>query len=246
MGQRNLNPSHRISSAELVRTNRLQSVLGPETPLSRFVTQDHETTRNKLEEHKRTQELLRHQDQHTIQRLELELKTRNRNHRSYGKRVGRIEIEPAPTSSSASTSFEWTRQGTVVRSQIGAAAIELFYQTMWKSSLVSFEFGAEVARLSLIIRKGPNYSFILESSRPVWAARALTDYFPKLKGGAGWDLYPDFRRARQNWKDTNYGSACLEGREGQRVVLEADGREGKRTLKLSQDYEPNQCSLTSE
>ncbi|KAK2959824.1 hypothetical protein BLNAU_5313 [Blattamonas nauphoetae] len=33
----------------------------------------------------------------------------------------------------------------------------------------------------------------------------------------------------------NEGSACLGGNKGQRVVLEADGREGKRTLKLSQD-----------
>ncbi|KAK2952257.1 putative Protein kinase domain containing protein [Blattamonas nauphoetae] len=37
------NPSQRISSAELVRTNRLQSVLGPETPLSRFFAEELES-----------------------------------------------------------------------------------------------------------------------------------------------------------------------------------------------------------
>ncbi|KAK2957315.1 putative serine/threonine protein kinase [Blattamonas nauphoetae] len=41
-------PSQRISSAKLVRTNRLQSVLGPETPLSRFLTQELESLENTL------------------------------------------------------------------------------------------------------------------------------------------------------------------------------------------------------
>ncbi|KAK2950079.1 putative Protein kinase domain containing protein [Blattamonas nauphoetae] len=71
------NPSQRISSAELIRTNRLQSVLGPETPLSRFYAQEHEETRQRLQivhrektkehetlikekdEHQKTQQLLR-------------------------------------------------------------------------------------------------------------------------------------------------------------------------------------------
>ncbi|KAK2952667.1 hypothetical protein BLNAU_12316 [Blattamonas nauphoetae] len=35
------------------------------------------------------------------------------------------------------------------------------------------------------------------------------------------------------------------GREGQRVVLEADGREGKRTLKLSQDGETQPVIFTN-
>ncbi|KAK2942861.1 hypothetical protein BLNAU_22222 [Blattamonas nauphoetae] len=74
---------------------------------------------------------------------------------------------------------------------------------------------------------------------------ALTDYFPKLKGGAGWDLYPFNRYAIQNMKVTNQGSACLRGREGQRVVLEADGREGKRKLKLSQDGETQPTFFTN-
>ncbi|KAK2952703.1 hypothetical protein BLNAU_12352 [Blattamonas nauphoetae] len=49
----------------------------------------------------------------------------------------------------------------------------------------------------------------------------------------------------QNWKALNKGSACLGGREGQQVVLEADGREGKRTLKLSQDGETQPVFFTN-
>ncbi|KAK2956470.1 putative Protein kinase domain containing protein [Blattamonas nauphoetae] len=150
------------------------------------------------------------------------------------------------------------RQGTVIRSQIGAPAIELFDQNELTvsgnvftksqssfSSLVSFEFGAEVARLSLTIRKGPNNFFAVGIIASSLSNEALTKYFPNLKGGAGWDLFPHWRYAEQNWKETNYGSACLEGREGQRVVLEADGREGKRTLKLSQDGETQPVFFTN-
>ncbi|KAK2959867.1 putative CBL-interacting protein kinase 3 [Blattamonas nauphoetae] len=171
-------------------------------------------------------------------------------------------LQPAPHSSGVRSNgplaSSVARQGTVLRSQIGAAAIELFYQTMWTvsgnvftkshgsmSSLVSFEFGAEVARLSLTIRKGPNYPFFVGIISSSLSDDALTDYIPNLKGGAGWNLRPSNRCARQNWKDTNEGSACLGGSEGQRVVLEADGREGKRTLKLSQDGETQPAFFTN-
>ncbi|KAK2946122.1 putative CAMK family protein kinase [Blattamonas nauphoetae] len=142
------------------------------------------------------------------------------------------------------------RQGTVIRSQIGAAAIELFDRKNWTvfgdvfkkiqgshTSLVSFEFGAVVARLSLTIGKGPTSAFVIEIISSNLSYNAFDGFFPVLKGGAGWNLDPDERYAIQNDQDTNKGSACLGGRNGQRVVLEADGREGKRTLKLSQDGE---------
>ncbi|KAK2946927.1 putative CAMK family protein kinase [Blattamonas nauphoetae] len=142
------------------------------------------------------------------------------------------------------------RRGTVIRSQNGAAAIELFDRKNWtvsgniftkrrpcNSLLVSFEFGDVVARLSLIYRKELTYNFPVGIISSSLSNEALTTYFPSLKGGAGWDLYQHCRCASQNKKTKNYGSACLGGREGQRVVLEADGREGKRTLKLSQDGE---------
>ncbi|KAK2954280.1 hypothetical protein BLNAU_10779 [Blattamonas nauphoetae] len=142
------------------------------------------------------------------------------------------------------------RQGTGGRSQIGAAAIELFNQTRWTvsenvftktqdyyASLLSFVFEAVVARLSFTIKTGQNASFIVGIISPSLSNETLTDCVTRLKGGAGWDLYPICRSAEQNWKETNKRSACLGGREGQRVVMEADGREGKRTLKLSQDGE---------
>ncbi|KAK2955765.1 hypothetical protein BLNAU_9301 [Blattamonas nauphoetae] len=133
---------------------------------------------------------------------------------------------------------------------MGAPAIELFDRTHWTvsgnvftksqtswASLFSFEFGAVVARLSLTIRKGPNIFFAVGIISSKLSFDTLTKCFPNQKGGGGWDLFPEYLYSRQNGKDTNKGSACLTGREGQRVVLEADGREGKRTLKLSQDGE---------
>ncbi|KAK2945828.1 putative Mitogen-activated protein kinase kinase kinase 5 [Blattamonas nauphoetae] len=77
------NPSHRISSAELVRTNRLRSVLGPETPLSRFVTQELESTRNDMELKTKNE---------TIVRLERELAESRSNQ-------PQPPLQPAPHSS---------------------------------------------------------------------------------------------------------------------------------------------------
>ncbi|KAK2963572.1 hypothetical protein BLNAU_1615 [Blattamonas nauphoetae] len=102
------------------------------------------------------------------------------------------------------------------------------------ASLVSFEFGEDVARLSLTIRKGPSNNFAVGIISSRLSHQALTRFFPYLKGAAAWHVHPDYRCAIQNNKTTKRGSACLGGREGQQVVLEADGREGKRTLKLSQ------------
>ncbi|KAK2948339.1 hypothetical protein BLNAU_16685 [Blattamonas nauphoetae] len=144
------------------------------------------------------------------------------------------------------------------RTKIGATAIEFLDKTHWiisgnvfsKSqntcdSLLSFEFGADVARLSLIIKNGPNPGFAVGIVSSDLSSEALTRYFPDLKGGAGWNLFSLTQNAKQNKKDTNYGSACLEGREGQRVVMEADGREGKRTLKLSKDGETQPIFFTN-
>ncbi|KAK2949760.1 putative Cyclin-dependent kinase 2 [Blattamonas nauphoetae] len=263
------NPSHRISSAELVRTNRLQSVLGPETPLSRFVTQELASTRNALEVYKRKHELLLQQEQEKNKRLEMELKTRNETIVRMERELAESRsnqpqppLQPAPHSSGVRSNgplaSSAARQGTVIRSQIGAAVIELFDQGHWTvsgnvitkswnsiNSLVSFSFGAVVARLSLTIRKGPNSTFAVGIISSGLCNKALTTSFRNLKGGAGWNLLPDYRNTAQNWKDTNRQSACLEGREGQRVVLEADGREGKRTLKLSQDGETQPTFFTN-
>ncbi|KAK2946923.1 hypothetical protein BLNAU_18147 [Blattamonas nauphoetae] len=161
-----------------------------------------------------------------------------------------MEAERAKNQQMMEQVRRWAEQERKRQSKVGAAAIELFNQLDYGlsgnvfrkfqescTSIISFEFGEVVARLSLTIRKGPDLNFAVGIVSSSLSSKALTEYFPSLKGGAGWDLYQHCRDATQNDKDLNEGSACLGGREGQRVVLEADGREGKRTLKLSQDGE---------
>ncbi|KAK2942478.1 hypothetical protein BLNAU_22589 [Blattamonas nauphoetae] len=196
----------------------------------------------------------RKMDQETIQQLEMELAELRSNQT-------RPHLQPAPHSSgvrsnAALTSSE-ARQGTVERSQIGAVVIELFDQTKWTvsenvftksrewyASLVSFEFGAVVARLSLTIRKGPSLWFTVGLISSKLSNQLLTEYLPTLKGGAGWELHATCLYTMQNGYDTSNGDACLGGREGQRVVIEADGREGKRTLTLSRDGMTQHVSFT--
>ncbi|KAK2952659.1 hypothetical protein BLNAU_12308 [Blattamonas nauphoetae] len=152
----------------------------------------------------------------------------------------------------------WVELEQERQSKFGASAIELFDRSKWTvagnvvttqlstwSSLASFEFGAVVARLSLTIRKGSNSNFVVGIISSYLSKFLSTNSFPLLKGGAGWNLNPTCLYAMQNKKDTNRGSACLEGIEGQKVVLEADGREGKRTLKLSQDGETQPVFFTN-
>ncbi|KAK2951967.1 hypothetical protein BLNAU_13067 [Blattamonas nauphoetae] len=74
--------------------------------------------------------------------------------------------------------------------------------------------------------------------------KALTNNYSPLKGGAGWHSHQKYRYAIQNRKVIHQGSACLGGKKGQRVVLEADRQEGKRTLKLSQDEETQPVFFT--
>ncbi|KAK2952662.1 hypothetical protein BLNAU_12311 [Blattamonas nauphoetae] len=152
----------------------------------------------------------------------------------------------------------WAEQERKRQSKVGAAAIEMFEPSWWTvsgnifrksensdASLVSFELGAVVARLSLTIRKGPNNSLGVGIISSSLSSKALTASFSRQKGGAGWNVYPTYRFARQNGQRTDMGLACLEGREGQRVVLEADGREEKRTLRLSQDGETQPVFFTN-
>ncbi|KAK2959631.1 putative Protein kinase domain containing protein [Blattamonas nauphoetae] len=102
-------------------------------------------------------------------------------------------------------------------------------------TLLSFSFGNVVARFSFTIRQ------VTLSNRIGIVASSQTEevqlgrYFTSMLGGAGWNVFENCRDAHQFWKDYSRGSACAAGREGQQVVLEADGRDGKRTLRLSQD-----------
>ncbi|KAK2945185.1 hypothetical protein BLNAU_19874 [Blattamonas nauphoetae] len=133
--------------------------------------------------------------------------------------------------------------------KVGAAAIDIFTPFHYSLSdntftavvggggcLVSFEFGAVVARLSLIVGCVPNnnYSFGIVSKRIT--ADALKTRFHALKEGVGgWDLFPSNRAMWLNGNLINQKKACEAGAAGQRVVIEADGREGRRTVRMSQD-----------
>ncbi|KAK2955237.1 hypothetical protein BLNAU_9789 [Blattamonas nauphoetae] len=177
------------------------------------------------------------QEQEKVLHLEAELKTERSTNCSLKKELRKchktnIRWKETPHSSglrsTATLASSPTTQPTVGRSQIGAAAIELFDQTRWTvsgnvftklkfadTSLVTFEFGAVVARLSLTIRKGPTCNLAVGMISSHAGSKTLPQYFPWLKGGAGWDLDPTRRYVMQREKMRNGGSACLEGREGQ-------------------------------
>ncbi|KAK2953822.1 hypothetical protein BLNAU_11225 [Blattamonas nauphoetae] len=134
----------------------------------------------------------------------------------------------------------------------GAAAIEVFQQdkftlagnvftkTCGRSyhSLLSHSFGVGVVRITFIIRAiNGSFCFGLISTDLTEQTTTGQKWFMSLIGGAGWNCHSNCRYSEQNGKESHDGSACKAGAVGQRVVMEADGREGKRTLKLSQDGE---------
>ncbi|KAK2956317.1 hypothetical protein BLNAU_8684 [Blattamonas nauphoetae] len=131
----------------------------------------------------------------------------------------------------------------------GAAAIELyatntftltgnvFTQTQrnWYS-ILSSTFGAVVVRITFVLRSIAEPYFFAGLITPELSEKAMTytNYVGALKGGAGWALHPYYRSVYHDGKNSHSGFACELGTVGQRVVMEADGREGKRTLRLSQ------------
>ncbi|KAK2953399.1 hypothetical protein BLNAU_11685 [Blattamonas nauphoetae] len=136
----------------------------------------------------------------------------------------------------------------VVGSRNGADAIEWFPADGYSlsgsvftrtrgdnSTLLSVSFGKVVARFTFTIRRITRWNRIgiVASSQTEKVKEGFN--FAKIIGGAGWDVFERARDARQNYMMSSEGSACTAGKEGQRVVLEADGRDGKRTLRLSQD-----------
>ncbi|KAK2946921.1 putative CAMK family protein kinase [Blattamonas nauphoetae] len=258
------NPETRVTSSQLCSFGVFRCLVNTPSGVWRLKDADDKEHLEKEEKWKKELDMGRNihkQDLETIQRLEMELKKEKERAtqlemETTKQRTNQIRplLQPAPHSSGVRSNgplaSSAVRQGTVIRSQIGAAAIDLFDGAHWTvsgniftksqyswSSLVSFEFGAVVARLSLTIRNGQTLNFVVGILSSSLSNEALTTYFPNLKGGAGWNLPPNRRSSTQNRKETNNGSACLAGRTGQRVVLEADGREGKRTLKLLQDGE---------
>ncbi|KAK2954359.1 hypothetical protein BLNAU_10691 [Blattamonas nauphoetae] len=141
-----------------------------------------------------------------------------------------------------------------------AAAIEVFHQDKFTlsgnvftkrvsdwSSLFSLSFGPAVVRMTFLIRNWVSYNYFvgLIASDMVGKAAQTQGFFSRLERAASWHLYPSYQCASQNGKTFHKGSACKAVADGQRVVLEADGREGKRTLKLSQDGETQPVFFTN-
>ncbi|KAK2942277.1 putative CAMK family protein kinase [Blattamonas nauphoetae] len=197
-----------------------------------------ETTCNELSEYKRTQEHLFQQEKETNKRLETELKNEKEKNVRLERELAESRsnqtqppLQPAPRSSgvrpNGPLASSAARLETVIRSQIGAAAIELFDRRQWTvsgnvftksqlfdASLVSFSFGAVVARLSLTIREGPNNDFAVGIISSCLSNEVLTKDFFSQKGGAGWELYPICRYSRQNDTTTYLSSACFGGEKG--------------------------------
>ncbi|KAK2952591.1 hypothetical protein BLNAU_12419 [Blattamonas nauphoetae] len=134
----------------------------------------------------------------------------------------------------------------------GAAAIEVFARDKFTvsgnvftktvqdcSSLFSIIFGAVVVRITFIVRQSSSPYFPVGIISPNMVEQAIPSIgnFSNLKGAASWCISPSGRYARQNYKGSHPNSACIAVTDGQRVVIEADGRVGKRTLKMSQDGE---------
>ncbi|KAK2963454.1 hypothetical protein BLNAU_1496 [Blattamonas nauphoetae] len=132
----------------------------------------------------------------------------------------------------------------------GAAAIEVFQHDKFTlagnvftksvtdySFLFSPSFGPVIARITFIIRSydGSAFATGLIATNMVEQAMHFQGWFSSLKGGASWALYPSSQHAHHQNHASHLGSACKAGAVGQRVVMEADGREGIRSLKLSQD-----------
>ncbi|KAK2948961.1 putative CAMK family protein kinase [Blattamonas nauphoetae] len=135
----------------------------------------------------------------------------------------------------------------VVSIRNGADAIEWFESERWwlvdsvftchkpsMTTLLTFSFGKVVARFTFTIQQITaefKLGIVASSMTDSVKGSSFTGHF----GGAGWNVFGDTRAAVQHGCSVTYGSVCARGKEGQRVILEADGRYGKRTLRLSQD-----------
>ncbi|KAK2963862.1 hypothetical protein BLNAU_939 [Blattamonas nauphoetae] len=134
------------------------------------------------------------------------------------------------------------------QSKIGAAAIEWFSDGCYSPSgsvftrtggsnptLLSSEFGQVVVRFTFIFKQITSCTRIgLVGNAQLDKVKSGT-YFTDFSDGGGWDMLTGCQYQKHKGKNSNSGSACVGGKAGQRVVLEADGRDGKRTLRLSQD-----------
>ncbi|KAK2943648.1 hypothetical protein BLNAU_21438 [Blattamonas nauphoetae] len=132
----------------------------------------------------------------------------------------------------------------------GAAAIEVFARDSitlsgnvftklvhdW-SSLFSNSFGPVIVRITFVVRDFARnvFLFVVIAADLVEQVSPTNSFFSNLKRAASWVPLSSWIHTRHHGKEFHSGSACKAVADGQRVVMEADGREGKRTLKLSQD-----------
>ncbi|KAK2959643.1 putative Protein kinase domain containing protein [Blattamonas nauphoetae] len=139
-------------------------------------------------------------------------------------------------------------QARFARRRTGADAIEWFPADGYSLSgsvftrtdghnptLLSSSFGKVVARFTFTIRRITDWTFIgiIATSQTEKVKEGA--FFVHLLGGVAWDLLEKHRAVTQHYKGYSSGSACAPQKEEQQVVLEADGRDGKRTLRLSQN-----------
>ncbi|KAK2944449.1 putative DNA mismatch repair protein PMS1 [Blattamonas nauphoetae] len=100
-------------------------------------------------------------------------------------------------------------------------------------SILTPEFGKEVVRLTFVIKQVNNcIDAGLISSAQTETVKGGQRY-NQLIGGAGWDL--PCRLIYQAGSPAQNYTDLPKGASGHRIVVEADGRDGKRTLRLSQN-----------
>ncbi|KAK2944523.1 putative Calcium/calmodulin-dependent protein kinase type II alpha chain [Blattamonas nauphoetae] len=215
------NPETRVTSSQLCSFGVFRCLMNTPSALWRLKDADDKELHSEVEKLRTELEMGKNthqQDREKMMRMEAELKAEQTKTCSLTEEVKAKNETIVPPATE--------RQVTGSQSQIGAAAIELFHKGEWTVS-------------GDVFQKQPFVKAHYQTNE------ALTRHFANRRDGAGWNLNPENRYALQNGRPTHKGSACLGGRVGQRVVLEADGREGKRTLKLSQDGETQPVFFTN-
>ncbi|KAK2959540.1 hypothetical protein BLNAU_5589 [Blattamonas nauphoetae] len=222
--------------------------------------------RMEMEENEKRREMERRKEREEIEeerkKEREEMKKKEEEHRkAFERQMAELQAEREANQRLIASGRQFEEEEEIKqRTRVGAAAIELFTQSDYSLSgnnftkrkkygggcLVSFEFGAVVARLSLIIQSVPQLNYVIGIISSALAANAQTTPLPSLTGGAGgWDLWSGNRLTWLNGNHTNLKAACAAGSTEQRVVIEADGREGMRTVRMSQDGQTQPAFFTN-
>ncbi|KAK2956343.1 hypothetical protein BLNAU_8710 [Blattamonas nauphoetae] len=185
----------------------------------RFIEEGEERERRKEEERKREEERRQEEEKRKEdeKRNEEEKRKENEEERNRQSRVGAAAIEWFPADGYSLSGFVFTRSG-------GSGC----------PTLLSAEFGNVVVRFTFTFQKIKSCTRIgiVASAQTTTVKRNLS--FAGYRR-AGWDMCTGCQYDFLQGKFVQSGPTCAAGRADQRVVLEADGRDGKRTLRLSQD-----------